>query len=185
DGRLVHQRTPVYMLLNKPAGFVCTRRDPNTTDTIYDWLPPKLSSLAYVGRLDAQSEGLLLLTNDGDFAQRLTHPRFKVEKEYEVALDRAATADLAQRLLRGVLLDGKRARAKHVRQISPTRFRIVLEQGINRQIRRMLECFGFHAKISRRGRLGYLRLHDLPRGEWRPSNGQVVCVITSQTTTSP
>jgi 23S rRNA pseudouridine2605 synthase len=184
DGRLVHQRTPVYILLNKPAGFVCTRRDPNTTDTIYDLLPPKLSSLAYVGRLDAQSEGLLVLTNDGDFAQRLTHPRFKVEKEYEVALDRAATADLAQRLLRGVLLDGKRARAKHVQQISPKRFRIVLEQGINRQIRRMLECFGFHAKKLTRIRLGILRLHDLPRGKWRPLSVQEVGVLSSKTASS-
>src|SRR5437879_8728361 len=167
DGRLVHQRRPVYILLNKPAGFVCTRRDPNTTDTIYDLLPPKLSSLAYVGRLDAQSEGLLVLTNDGDFAQRLTHPRFKTEKEYEVVLDRAATADLGQKLLRGVLLDGKRARAKRVQQISPTRLRIVLEQGINRQIRRMLECFGFRAKKLRRVRMGNLRLGELPLGRWR------------------
>jgi 23S rRNA pseudouridine2605 synthase len=184
DGRLVHQRMPVYILLNKPAGFVCTRRDPNTTDTIYDLLPPKLSSLAYVGRLDAQSEGLLVLTNDGDFAQRLTHPRFKVEKEYEVALDRPATADLAQRLLRGVLLDGKRARAKHVQQISPTRVRIVLEQGINRQIRRMLEYFGFHAKKLRRVRLGNLRLHDLPPGKWRALSVQEVGVIWSKTASS-
>jgi len=181
DGRLIHQRTAVYILLNKPAGFVCTRRDPNTTDTVYDLLPPKLSSLAYVGRLDAQSEGLLVLTNDGDFAQRLTHPRFKVEKEYEVVLDRAATADLAQRLLRGVLLDGKRARAKQVQQISPTRFRIVLEQGINRQIRRMLECFGFHAKKLTRVRLGTLRLHGLPRGKWRHLSVQEVCSIPSKT----
>src|SRR5437762_9518229 len=167
DGRLVHQRTPVYILLNKPAGFVCTRRDSNTTDTVYHLLPPKLSSLAYVGRLDAQSEGLLLLTNDGDFAQCLTHPRFKIEKEYEVVLDRAATSDLAQKLLRGVVLDGKRARAKRVQQVSPTRLRIVLEQGINRLIRRMLECFGFHAKKLRRIRMGNLRLGELRRGKWR------------------
>src|SRR5881392_1547946 len=129
DGRLVHQRAPVYILLNKPAGFVCTRQDPNTTDTIYDLLPLKFSALAYVGRLDAQSEGLLLLTNDGDLAQRLTHPRFKIEKEYEVVLDHAASADLPQRLSRGVVLDGKRARAKRVQQFSPIRLRIVLEHG--------------------------------------------------------
>src|SRR5437588_3922434 len=181
DGKLVHQPAPIYILLNKPAGFVCTRRDPHVTDTIYDLLPLKFSSLANVGRLDAQSEGLLVLTNDGEFAQRLTHPRFKVEKEYEVALDRAATADLAQRLLRGVLLDGKRARAKHVQQISPKRFRIVLEQGITRQIRRMRECFGFHAKKLARIRLGNLRLHDLPRGKWRPLSVQEVCVLSSKT----
>ena len=166
DGKLVRQHAHIYLLLNKPAGFVCTRRDPHITDTIYDLLPPKFSSLSYVGRLDAQSEGLLLLTNDGELTQRLTHPRFKIEKEYEVLLDRAATSDLAQRLLRGVVLDGKRARAKRVHQISSTRLRIVLEQGINRQVRRMLERFGFHAKRLIRIRMGSLRLGELPRGHW-------------------
>jgi pseudouridine synthase len=167
DGKLVQQRMPVYILFNKPSGFVCTRCDPHIADTIYHLLPPKFSSLSYVGRLDAKSEGLLLLTNDGEFAQRLTHPRFKVEKEYDVVLDRAATPDLAERLLHGVVLDRKRARAKRVQQISPTRFRIVLEQGINRQIRRMLECFGFHTKKLTRIRMGNLRLGELRRGKWR------------------
>jgi 23S rRNA pseudouridine2605 synthase len=167
DGKLVRQHGHIYLLLNKPAGFVCTRRDPHITDTIYDLLPPKFSSLSYVGRLDAQSEGLLLLTNDGELTQRLAHPRFKIEKEYEVLLDRAATSDLAQRLLHGVVLDGKRARAKRVRQISPTRLRIVLEQGINRQIRRMLEVFGFHTKKLTRIRIGNLQRQGLPRGHWR------------------
>ena len=178
DGKLVHQHTHTYLMLNKPAGFVCTRRDSHTTDTIYDLLPPKFSSLSYVGRLDAQSEGLLLLTNDGELTQRLTHPRFKIEKEYQVVLDRAATSDLAQRLLRGAVLDGKRARAKRVRQISPTRLRIVLEQGINRQIRRMLECFGFHAKRLTRIRIGNLQSHGLPRGKWRYLSAQEVRALT-------
>jgi 23S rRNA pseudouridine2605 synthase len=167
DGKLIRQRAPIYIVLNKPPGFVCTRGDPNATDTIYDLLPPKFSALAYVGRLDAQSEGLLLLTNDGDLVQRLTHPRFKIEKEYEVVLDQVATPDLPQRLLRGVVLDGKRARAKSVQQPSPTRLRMVLEQGINRQIRRMLAPFGFHAKKLLRIRVANLRLGDLPRGHWR------------------
>jgi len=177
DGKLIHRHAPIYILLNKPAGFVCTRRDPHITDTIYHLLPPKFSSLSYIGRLDAKSEGLLLLTNDGEFAQRLTHPRFKVEKEYEVVLDRAATLDLAQKLLRGIVLDGKRARAKRVQQISPTRLRIVLEQGINRQIRRMLDCFGFHAKKLARLRMGNLRLGDLPRGHWRQLSAREIPII--------
>ena len=167
DGKLIHQRAPVYILLNKPRGFVCTRRDPNVTDTIYDLLPRKFSSLAYVGRLDAQSEGLLLLTNDGELTQRLTHPRFKIEKEYDVVLDRSATPDLAQRLLRGVVLEGKRAQARRVQQVSPTRLKIILEQGINRQIRRMLEGFGFRTKKLTRVRMGILRLGHLPPGHWR------------------
>jgi len=167
DDKLISPKTQVYLALNKPRGFLCTQRDLHVTDTIFDLLPPKFSRLFHVGRLDAQSEGLLLLTNDGDFVQRLTHPRFKIEKEYEVNLDRPASPDLAERLLRGVILDGKRAMAARVRRISATRLQIVLTQGLNRQIRRMLERFGFHAKRLRRIRIANLGLHDLPLGKWR------------------
>jgi pseudouridine synthase len=153
--------------MNKPAGFVCTRHDPHASDTIFDLLPPKFSSLFYVGRLDVSSEGLLLLTNDGEFAQRLAHPHFHIEKEYDVTLDKPASNDLGLRLIRGVVLDGKLATVAQVRQISRTRLRVVLEQGINRQIRRMLERFGFQAKRLRRVRIGGLELDDLPVGKWR------------------
>lgn len=168
DGKLVRQRAHLYLALNKPAGFVCTRRDLNTTDTIYDLLPAKFQTLTYVGRLDAQTEGLLLLTNDGDFTLRLTHPRYKIEKEYEVVLDRSATPDLCDQLEHGVLLDGKRACAKQARQLSAMRLRIILEQGLNRQIRRMLERHGFHARKLTRVRMGRVELGDMPRAHWRP-----------------
>ncbi len=167
NGKPVRECAHVYLALNKPAGFVCTRRDPHATDTVFDLLPPKFASLAYVGRLDAQSEGLLLLTNDGDFAHRLAHPSFKIEKEYEVTLDRSATAELVPQLLRGVIIDGRRARATRARQTAAAKLRIVLEQGINRQIRRMLEPSGFRAKRLVRIRIGNLRMGDLPRGHWR------------------
>jgi 23S rRNA pseudouridine2605 synthase len=167
EGKRIQPRDHIYLALHKPVGFVCTRNDPHVSDTVLDLLPPKFSSLFYVGRLDASSEGLLLLTNDGEFAQRLTHPRFKLEKEYEATLDRAATPDLGPRLRRGMTLDGKRATITHVRQLSPTRLRLVLEQGINRQIRRMLERLGFRARHLRRVRIGSIQLNDLPRGKWR------------------
>jgi 23S rRNA pseudouridine2605 synthase len=167
EGKRIQPRDHIYLALHKPVGFVCTRSDPHVSDTVLDLLPPKFSSLFYVGRLDASSEGLLLLTNDGEFAQRLTHPRFKLEKEYEVTLDRAATPDLAPRLRLGMTLDGKRATVTQMRQLSPTRLRLVLEQGINRQIRRMLERLGFRARRLRRVRIGSIQLNDLPRGKWR------------------
>ena len=167
DDKLISPKTRVYLALNKPRGFVCTQRDPHATDTIFDLLPPRFSRLFYVGRLDAQSEGLLLLTNDGDFAQHLTHPRFRIEKEYDVILAKPASPDLAERLLRGVILDGKRASAARIRRVSATRLQIVLKQGLNRQIRRMLERFGFHAKRLRRIRIANLSLDDLPPGKWR------------------
>ena len=86
--KLVRAERPLSCALHKPAGFVSTRSDPNARDTIFDLFPAKLPRLFNIGRLDAQSEGLLLLTNDGDLAQKLTHPRYRIEKEYEVTLDR-------------------------------------------------------------------------------------------------
>jgi len=88
DGRIVRVAPPLTIVLHKPAGFVSTRKDQHARDTIFDLLPQNFSRLFSVGRLDAQTEGLLLVTNDGELAQRLTHPRYKIDKEYEVTLDR-------------------------------------------------------------------------------------------------
>ncbi|CAN5587527.1 hypothetical protein BH20VER3_BH20VER3_18910 [soil metagenome] len=166
--RLVRPAGTLTIVLHKPAGFVSTRRDPNASDTIYDLLPAKFSRLFNVGRLDAQTEGLLLLTSDGDLAQHLTHPRYKVEKEYEVTLDRRWNPKLGQKLLEGVFLEGKRARLARVQPIGPTRLRVVLRQGLNRQIRRMFYEVGYDVKRLVRTRIGHLHLGELPRGHWRP-----------------
>jgi 23S rRNA pseudouridine2605 synthase len=167
DGKLVHLERPLYILLNKPAGFVCTRRDPHSHDTIFDLLPAKFPRLFHVGRLDAQSEGLLVLTNDGRLAQELSHPRHKIEKEYEVTLDRPWDQALAPKLLRGVFLDGRRAQISRVQPIGSAQVRATLHQGINRQIRRMFYEIGYEVKRLVRTRIGDMRLGDLPRGDWR------------------
>ena len=168
NGKLVHVEPPATIILHKPAGFVSTRRDTHARDTIFDLLPAKFDNLFHVGRLDAQTEGLLILTNDGDLAQHLTHPRFKVDKEYEVTLDAPWDRSLMPRMLRGIVLDGERARLASLRCLTPTRLRVVLRQGINRQIRRMFEAAGYRVKHLTRLRIGHLRLGDLPRGHWRP-----------------
>src|SRR5438132_2250765 len=167
DRRLVQVSRPLTIMLHKPAGFVSTRRDPHERDTVIDLLPVKFSRLFNIGRLDAQTEGLLLLTNDGNLAQRLTHPRYKIEKEYEVTLDQPWDPALASKLLRGIFLDGQRARIARLHSISPTRLLVVLHQGINRQIRRMFEALGYRVKDLIRVRMANLRLGDLPRGHWR------------------
>jgi 23S rRNA pseudouridine2605 synthase len=167
NGKLVHVAPPLTIMLHKPAGFVSTRRDPRARDTIFDLLPAKFSRLFNIGRLDAQTEGLLLLTNDGDLAQRLTHPRYEIEKEYEVILDRPWDPGLTSKLLRGIFLDGQRARIAQLHSISPVHLRVVLAQGINRQIRRMFEAVGYSVKRLVRIRIGPVRLGDLPRGHWR------------------
>jgi 23S rRNA pseudouridine2605 synthase len=167
DGHLLHVDPPLTILLHKPAGFVSTRKDAHTRDTIFDLLPRKFSRLFNVGRLDAQTEGLLLLTNDGDLAQRLTHPRYKIDKEYEVRLDRRWDSALTPKLTKGLILDGKRARLERLHSVSPTRLRVTLRQGINRQIRRMFEAIGYQVQRLVRVRVGNLRLGDLSRGHWR------------------
>jgi 23S rRNA pseudouridine2605 synthase len=167
NGRLVHSAPPITILLHKPAGFVSTRKDPQVRDTVFDLLPRKFSKLFTIGRLDAQTEGLLLLTNEGDLAQRLTHPRYKIDKEYEVILDRPWDPALTPKLLRGIFLDGQRAKIASLHSVSPTRLRIVLRQGINRQVRRMFEAVDYRVKHLVRIRLGHLHLGELPRGLWR------------------
>lgn len=167
DGKLVRVGTRLTIMLHKPAGFVSTRTDPHVRDTVFDLVPAKFLRLFNVGRLDAQTEGLLILTNDGRLAQRLTHPRYKIEKEYEVRLDRPWDPTLAPKLLRGIVLDGQRATIARLYPVSPTRLRVVLRQGINRQVRRMFEALGYHVKYLVRVRIGNLRLGDLPRGHWR------------------
>ncbi len=167
DDKLIHLAPALTIMLHKPAGFVSTRKDIHARDTVFDLIPEKFSRLFNIGRLDAQTEGLLLLTNDGELAQRLTHPRFKVDKEYEVTLDRPWDPALTPRLLRGIVLDGQRAKIARLHSLSPTRLRIILRQGINRQIRRMLEVVGYRVKHLLRVRIGNLRLGDLPCGHWR------------------
>jgi 23S rRNA pseudouridine2605 synthase len=168
NGKLVHVDLPLTVVLHKPAGFVSTKSDPHARDTIFDLLPAKFPRLFNVGRLDAQSEGLLILTNDGELAQRLTHPRYKIDKEYELTLDRQWDPALTPKLLRGIFLDGQRAQIVRLHSITSMRLRVVLRQGINRQIRRMFEAVGYQVKHLVRVRIGKLRLGDLPRGHWRP-----------------
>jgi 23S rRNA pseudouridine2605 synthase len=166
-GKRVQVEKSLYLMMNKPPGFVSTRTDPNVRHTIFGLLPARFPRVFNIGRLDNQSEGLLILTNDGDLAQRLAHPRHHIEKEYEVTLDRAFDQKLIPRLRAGLPIDGQQARMEKVELIKPTRLRVVLRQGINRQIRRMLATFGYDVKKLVRIRIGTLRLGQLPPGQWR------------------
>jgi 23S rRNA pseudouridine2605 synthase len=170
DGKLIHIEPSLTIALHKPAGFVSTKSDPHARDTIFDLLPTKFPRLFNIGRLDAQSEGLLVLTNDGELTQRLTHPRHKIDKEYEVILDRRWDPALTPKMLRGIILDGQRAQIAQLRTISAARLRVVLRQGINRQSRRMFHEIGYEVKGLVRIRVGNLRLGGLPRGHWRALN---------------
>ena len=163
----VSPRTTEVVLFNKPPGLVCTAKDELGRQTIYDVLPPKLQHLKNVGRLDRDSEGLLVLTNDGELALKLTHPRLKVEKEYLVTLDQAFANEVIDKLVKGVHTPEGRAKAKSVRRISPRRVRVVLETGLKRQIRYMFEAV--HLKVTKlvRTRIGTLGGGGLELGRWR------------------
>lgn len=173
DGRLVRLAPVVWIALNKPAGYVTTRDDPQGRPTVYDLLPAGYRHLAHVGRLDTGTEGLLLLTNDGDGAHRLLHPGFGVERTYEVEVDGPLGEDVRGRLLGGVMLVDGPARAVAVRTLTPGRegagrLRLTLKEGRNREVRRMMEAVGHPARRLRRIAYGPVRLGRLQTGRWRP-----------------
>lgn len=166
DGKLLREKAPLTLLLNKPRQYLCTRDDPQGRETIYRLLPKSFANLHYVGRLDYESSGLLLLTSSGEITDRLTHPRYHVEKEYEVHLDRPYDPESTAALLEGIGLTEGLARAESVEQDAKRRIRIVLTQGYNRQIRRMLSKLGYTVVRLERIRIGSLTAPFLATGEY-------------------
>ncbi len=167
--RVVRPKSHTYVLLNKPAGYVCTRSDELKRKNIFDLLPSDIGRLFHVGRLDKESEGLIVLTNDGDLSQELTHPSHQVEKEYDVILDKPFDSTLIAKLLNGVFIEGGRAKMESVRVINPTKLIVILRQGLKRQIREMLWATGeYRVKRLTRTRIGQLTDPKLKTGHWRP-----------------
>ena len=160
-----------YILLNKPAKYLTSLRDPQGRPLVTDLVREVGARLFPVGRLDFMTEGLLILTNDGDFAQRLAHPRHEVDKTYLVRVRGALTAAAQKRLQEGVDLEDGRtapARVAQVRQSgSHTWFEITIHEGRNRQVRRMCEAVGHPVSRLKRVRLAFLDLKDIPPGKFR------------------
>ena len=178
DGQTVRTQEFVYLLLNKPPDYLTTRSDERSRKTIYDLLPPDLPNLAHVGRLDKESEGLLLLTNDGDLAFRITHPKFKLEKEYLVTIDREIQAEDSAKTKKGVYLAEGRARFEAIAKVNPRQVRVVLTQGIKRQVRRVFAALGYKVKRLQRVRIGSLTDLGLRSGQVRFLSRQEVDSLT-------
>jgi pseudouridine synthase len=174
SGKKIESAETIWIALHKPRGYLSTRKDPEGRPTVYDLLPPALHTLFYVGRLDMDSEGLLLMTNDGDTANRLLHPRYEVERVYEVLIRGELKPDRIERLLEGVELEDGIARAENVKVLGVTRnemrLRLTLREGKKREVRRMLWAVGH--KVLRLKRLSYgpIELERLPEGKWRKLN---------------
>ena len=164
---VVSPQETVHAVLYKPRGFLCTASDERHRRTIFDLLPTDWPRVYHVGRLDMESEGLLIVTNDGDLAMALTHPSFKLEKEYEVTLDKPFEAKHAEKLLRGFHIEGGRAKMESVETMSALKLRVILTQGIKRQIRLMLYDCGYEVEALKRVRIGTLRPEKLRAGMWR------------------
>lgn len=176
NGKLINPqlqaREKVYVLLNKPKGYLSSVSDPEGRPLVTELLPPALGKVHPVGRLDFNTEGLLLLTNDGEFTNFITAARNRVEKVYEVKVKGVPAEGAIQRLRRGIVLDdGTRTAPAKIELLSETQtnawYEVLLHQGRNQQVRRMFELIGHSVLKLRRVRIGFLTDDRLKPGAWR------------------
>lgn len=160
----------VYIKLNKPKGYACTASDEKGRKTIYELINCE-ERLFSIGRLDYDTEGLLLLTNDGEFANSVAHPKFSIEKEYRVTAEGEIKESELAVMRKGVVVDGERMPSARVEKLSFengfTKLSVVIDEGQNRQIRRMFEAIGHAIKLLKRVRIGNIKLGGLSRGEYK------------------
>lgn len=165
DGQKQSVSQKIYIALYKPIGFITSRRPQGNSRSVYDLLPDEMRQLRYAGRLDKDTSGLLILTNDGDFIQEATHPSKEKIKEYEVELNKPLAPEDARKVEKGVeLADG--ASRLSIFAISGARLSVRLSEGRNRQIRRTFQALGYDVVMLHRTRFGKLTLQGLSEGEW-------------------
>ncbi len=171
DGKPATARRKRYVALHKPRGVITSRKDPQSRETVMDLLPAEWSNLYPVGRLDADSEGLLLLTNDGDFCLRISHPRYGVRKRYLAYVVGRVDRRALQRMEAGLVHQGEKLRAEKTRLVSANNSHSIVEldlrEGRNREVRRLFEAQGMTVERLLRTDVGAVRLGELPPGRWR------------------
>lgn len=170
DGKIIEAQRKVYLLFHKPKDVISTKKDPEGRKTIYDFLPEHLHHVDPVGRLDRDSSGLLLLSNDGDFVQQLTHPKYQHKKVYKVTTNKPLTEKILQKLAAGILLMPENQLAQATVEDWPEvdTVVLVLTTGLNRQIRRCFEALGYTVKGLKRIRHGNITLGHIKPGDFRP-----------------
>ena len=183
DGKPVRAKKLVYIAMNKPVGCVCSRKDEMDRPTIYELIPREWDTVQTVGRLDYNSEGLIFLTNDGQFALRLTHPRYGVRKKYLATVEGEVTPQMLQLFKRGVYHEGEKLQALAAKIISGTRDKSVVElelaEGKNREVRRLFESQALTVKKLQRTQIGKIRLSELKPGKWRTLNAVEIKTLIS------
>jgi pseudouridine synthase len=182
DGRAIEAAAPVWIALHKPPGYVVSRHDPQGRPTIYELVPPQYTGLFHVGRLDFESEGLILLTNEGDAAHRLLHPSYEMDRVYDVGVRGRVNDDEIAQLLAGIELEDGPARAIAVqRRPSPgpraDRLLVTLREGRKREVRRLFRAIGHPVLRLVRRRFGPIELGSLKRGAWRPLSYREVTAL--------
>jgi 23S rRNA pseudouridine2605 synthase len=171
DGKIVRAKRKIYIALHKPPGCVCSHKDELNRPTIYQLLPKEWQIAHSVGRLDFNSEGLIFLTNDGQFALRLTHPRYGVRKKYAATVEGEVTAEMLRRFTRGIFDGGEKLKALSAKIISGGRKQSVVElelsEGKNREVRRLFESQNLPVRKLQRMQIGKIKLGELKPGKWR------------------
>lgn len=171
DGKLVKAHKKHYIVLHKPRGCVCSKVDEHDRMTVYELLPKEWQIVNSVGRLDFASEGLLFLTNDGDFALKLTHPRYGVRKRYVVTVEGKVDGDVLDRFTNGIFHDGEKLKAERAWLLTANKSESVVElelaEGKNREVRRLFESQGFLVRRLVRTQIGKVKLAELKPGKWR------------------
>jgi 23S rRNA pseudouridine2605 synthase len=172
----------VYIALNKPRGVVSTMSDPEGRPSLQEYVGDRAARLFHVGRLDTDTEGLILLTNDGDLAHRLAHPRYGVEKEYVVDVEGAPTDGTLRKLAEGVELEDGPTAPAGVERLGRSKIELTLHEGRNRQVRRMCEAVGHPVVRLHRSRYAGLGVGKLAPGHWRELSAGEVSVLRSPST---
>jgi 23S rRNA pseudouridine2605 synthase len=171
DGKIIRAKRKLYIALNKPPGCVCSHKDELDRPTIYDLLPREWQIVHSVGRLDFNTEGLIFLTNDGQFALHLTHPRYGVRKKYIATVEGRVEPEMLARFMRGVFHGGEKLKAEKARLMGSSRAKSVVElelsEGKNREVRRLFESQNLTVKRLQRIQIGKIKLGELRLGKWR------------------
>jgi 23S rRNA pseudouridine2605 synthase len=180
DGRLLVPQELAYVLLHKPPGVVTTARDPHGRPTVVGLVQHE-ARVVPVGRLDADTTGALLLTNDGELAHRLAHPRYEVDKVYEAEVEGTPSDEALASLAAGVELDDGRTAPGRIRRLAPSRVELVIHEGRKHQVKRMLEAVGHPVRRLHRSRYAGLTVEGLEPGAWRELTGNELAALRELT----